>query len=556
MTLSVAALASCSNDETLDTNRSAISFRSLVEGMTRGTSVTVANLDQFKVTAVGNGKVYMDKVAVNGSESGAKWATEGTYYWPASQLDFYGYAPADAQGVTLNETTRTIADFTPAQKVEEQKDLVIACNTGTKESNQETGVPMNFRHALSQVVVKTKCPAENMKVEVIGIKVANVAGKGTFTFPADVTTGKDTRQLDFSLWSGLGDATAAYMKRGDAPVTLTRDAQDITFADRFILVPQQLTAWAGNNEDKETYLSVLCRISNVSGDNVTQLYPSEEGKYGFSTAGTCRLERNLFAGRRKELDRRASPLDKRLCRVGGRQHEAPVLLAVCPGIDARGPQRGGGEADEHTAQGNGGPSVKPLEPDGCRRGGEHGELLRHQRTGALQLPPCLRQRHPQRSRQPGSLQFHQHQPLRAQAVRQLHQLSHHQALHRRGLCLPVDFGGNPVAGRTGAGDGRPLPRRAGAGHHLVCRPQGDHQGGECGHCAEGRTRAGHLVVAHLGDFCRRGADHPREDVPCKGSIRVCLRVHAGQPRLVRDGRSGVPRASMCRPSRHSPAVRS
>lgn len=35
MTLSVAALASCSNDETLDTNRSAISFRSLVEGMTR-----------------------------------------------------------------------------------------------------------------------------------------------------------------------------------------------------------------------------------------------------------------------------------------------------------------------------------------------------------------------------------------------------------------------------------------------------------------------------------------------------------------------------------------
>lgn len=173
MTLSVAALASCSNDETLDTNRSAISFRSLVEGMTRGTSVTVANLDQFKVTAVGNGKVYMDKVAVNGSESGAKWATEGTYYWPAFQLDFYGYAPADVQGVTLNEATRTIADFTPAQKVEEQKDLVIACNTGTKESNQETGVPMNFRHALSQVVVKAKCPAENMKVEVIGIKVAN-----------------------------------------------------------------------------------------------------------------------------------------------------------------------------------------------------------------------------------------------------------------------------------------------------------------------------------------------------------------------------------------------
>lgn len=115
----------------------------------------------------------MDKVAVNGSESGAKWATEGTYYWPAFQLDFYGYAPADAQGVTLNEATRTIADFTPAQKVEEQKDLVIACNTGTKESNQETGVPMNFRHALSQVVVKAKCPAENMKVEVIGVKVAN-----------------------------------------------------------------------------------------------------------------------------------------------------------------------------------------------------------------------------------------------------------------------------------------------------------------------------------------------------------------------------------------------
>ena len=78
--------------------------------------MTVANLDQFKVTAVGNGKVYMDKVAVNGSESGAKWATEGTYYWPAFQLNFYGYAPADVQGVTLNEATRTIADFTPHRR--------------------------------------------------------------------------------------------------------------------------------------------------------------------------------------------------------------------------------------------------------------------------------------------------------------------------------------------------------------------------------------------------------------------------------------------------------
>lgn len=61
MTLSVAALASCSNDETLDTNRSAISFRSLVEGMTRGTSVTVANLDQFKVIAVATEKSIWTK---------------------------------------------------------------------------------------------------------------------------------------------------------------------------------------------------------------------------------------------------------------------------------------------------------------------------------------------------------------------------------------------------------------------------------------------------------------------------------------------------------------
>lgn len=343
MTLSVAALASCSNDETLDTNRSAISFRSLVEGMARGTSVTVANLDQFKVTAVGNGKVYMDKVAVNGSESGAKWATEGTYYWPAFQLDFYGYAPADAQGVTLNETTRTIADFTPAQKVEEQKDLVIACNTGTKESNQETGVPMNFRHALSQVVVKAKCPAENMKVEVIGIKVANSMPTPSRPLP------------------------------GPAKWTPRRR-------------------------------SVPCRSVRTTS----------------TTPSVCRHTPTPATG------------------------ATTVRPTTCTTWQSPRPAKSG-------------------------------------------LPPT------------------------------------------------------PTTG---------------PGHHLVCRPPGDHQGGECGHRAEGRTRAGHLVVAHLGDFCRRGADHPREDVPCKGSIRACLRVHAGQPRLVRDGRSGVPRASMCRPSRHSPAVRS
>ncbi len=170
----------------------------------------------------------MDKVAVNGSESGAKWATEGTYYWPAFQLDFYGYAPADAQGVTLNETTRTIADFTPAQKVEEQKDLVIACNTGTKESNQETGVPMNFRHALT--AVRFVCGDDMRPGTIRRITLKEVCTSGVY-------------DLGAAQWSSV-DNPSAFVQELDTPTEGTADVPLTTGPQTFMMLPQTLPAGA------------------------------------------------------------------------------------------------------------------------------------------------------------------------------------------------------------------------------------------------------------------------------------------------------------------------
>lgn len=512
--------------------------------------------------------------------SGKVWASANTYYWPGStcRLRFFAYAPRENDAYAFSGADAAGAPplrcVIPAE-AGEQKDLLVASTDGLP-GDYHQAVSLTFRHALT--AVRFVCGDDMRPGTIRRITLKEVCTSGVY-------------DLGAAQWSSV-DNPSAFVQELDTPTEGTADVPLTTGPQTFMMLPQTLPAGAEIevlfNDGTEDHLltasiggtlwpmgkTVTYRISTTSINWVYTLEAKGPRPYSF----------------RGEYDEYAVT-SYRTHVVTGQQE--PVAWSETYSLDGGKswtdvPPRwtngfvGSGEGStkprsyslyvrEQTPVIHNGAAEKLMNtpPKGTadrpwnlsnRTGADAVENTANcyviNGPGHYCFPPCLRQRHPQRSRHPGSLQFHQHQPLRAQAVRQLHQLPHRQALHRRGLCLPADVGGNPVAGRTGTGDGRPLSRRAGPGHHLVCRPPGDHQGGECGHRAEGRTRAGHLVVAHLGDFCRRGADHPREDVPREGSIRACLRVHAGQPRLVRDGRSGVPRASMCRPSRHSPAVRS
>ena len=299
-------LGACTNDEVIDVKQTgSIDLRPLIENSTRATATTVANLGSFKVDVLKGTETY-GAMTVTGSDNGTKWTTSPLTYWPSNasqQLDFYAYAPTTTTGVTINGTDKKITSYTPSTTVADQKDLVIAYNTGTKTANEASGVPLLFKHALSQIEVKAKCANANMKVEIIGVKVVSVAKDGTFTFPTATTESGQGKELARTLWAPSSEKTA-YMVRNSAPVELTKTAQSLmpSTSGTFMLIPQAITPWNKQNNATTagSYISVLCRISNVSGDNETLIFPTTAGKYGFSAVaiGTTKSDKTWEPGKK------------------------------------------------------------------------------------------------------------------------------------------------------------------------------------------------------------------------------------------------------------------
>lgn len=294
--MAATALASCTNDDLVEVNQGeGIAFRaSLDKALTRGTTTNLQNLNAFKVTAFGQDETnnYFTNMSVTSTDQGANWKTGSTYYWPGFELKFFAYAPQDLTGVSVDKNGQKVADFSPVQAVKDQTDLVVSYNTGNKADNEDKGVALNFKHALSQIEVLAKCSNEKIKIEVLGVKMVNAAAKANFAFPNVETDAQ--YKLEQNLWSDWkekDDHSKAYMIKGEknSPVTLTATPESLMFDEgSMMLIPQKLDKWDGTESTQGAYLSVLCRIYSLDNGNETLLYPrptkddSKTGKYAFS----------------------------------------------------------------------------------------------------------------------------------------------------------------------------------------------------------------------------------------------------------------------------------
>lgn len=289
--LAASVMVSCSNDDIVDVNHGeGIAFRtSLDRALTRANATTLQNMTEFNVTAIGNNANYFTDMTV--TKIGDEWKPAHTYYWPGYELSFFAYTPK-ISGVSISNDSKAIKDFSPAQKAAEQKDLLVSFNKGDK-TNENNGIAMNFKHALSQIEVLAKCSNDKIKIEVLGVKMENAAAKADFTFPKEVTTTDYT--LPQEQWSNLqekDDHSKAYMIKGEKNMVLTDKAQSIMFGDNnFMLIPQAQEKWNGTDSKTGTYLSVLCRIYSLDGGKETLLYPrptqddNKNGKYAFAAVG-------------------------------------------------------------------------------------------------------------------------------------------------------------------------------------------------------------------------------------------------------------------------------
>ena len=240
------------------------------------TDVTTGNFDSFEVTAIGNGAIYFDNVTF--SKGASVWESNPLYFWPAYALDFYAYnTPADGNGTFTRNITTTAPQtltYSPAAELSKQEDLVAVSATGKTESdnNSKSAIELTFNHYLTQVVVNAKCSNSGYIVVVDGVKLANLAGEGTYTFSTDKMVAT----------SGLvNSATSSDYSSTFTSKTLTSSTQEVMAdaAGKWYLVPQTVKAWDRENNmtntgassstyDHGTYLALKVKITSKAKNKI------------------------------------------------------------------------------------------------------------------------------------------------------------------------------------------------------------------------------------------------------------------------------------------------
>ncbi len=285
--VAVALLSSCSVDQPVKmSGHDGISFRASVGASTKASEVNASNLTGFNVTAIGNGASYFTDMAV--SVDGGTCTAAKTYYWPSYELGFYAYANVSGGTVSITNSAKTISGVTPAAAASEQTDMIVAYETGNKTDNEDAGVPLNFRHALSQVVVKAaNLSTSGIQIKVAGVKLGNILDRGTFTYPAAATTTQNSGTLSQSLWNtSAAELTDYTIAKAATDSVLNATAKSIMFGGAaWMVIPQQLTARASfaDGDDHGSSIGVMVQILDAGG---TQLYPASGYAYTNIPIGT------------------------------------------------------------------------------------------------------------------------------------------------------------------------------------------------------------------------------------------------------------------------------
>lgn len=288
MAMTAMLIASCSSDDVVSTNTGrAIDFRTSVG--TRGTETTTANIDKFWVTAIDEaGANYFSKQEYKKEKEGAFFTSSPLYYWPADTLNFFAYSPSEKDlgaTVTINKDTKTLADFSPAAKIADQKDFVTATASGKRAANETKGVDLKFEHRLSQIEIKAKNTNAGYIYKVVGVRIGKPVSKGTFTFSTNTWSLTTTKKANYEV------------EYATNPRTLTADAATMmgTANDNAMLLPQQLVAWASatdkTNNANGAYIALKIQITTKDGARV---YPAK-GDYDWAAVA---IDTNWEAGKK------------------------------------------------------------------------------------------------------------------------------------------------------------------------------------------------------------------------------------------------------------------
>ncbi len=283
--------AGCSKTEVVGPqNRKGINFAAYTAKTTKAAQkdVTTENLDNFKVTAFGNGAIYFDNLTFKKSTESIEsteitvWKSDTKYFWPAFPLTFCAYntpsgydTPVQPTGFYIARDRKTL-EVRPAAKLADQEDLAAAYAANMTEINAtsagNTALPLTFNHYLTQVIVQAKNARSTTGYQVVvdGVKIANMAWEGIYTFRTNTMTAREgTVSSEHSM-----DYTATF-----DPKELTQTAQEVMTnagTGKWYLIPQSVTSWDPKtdrtNTNNGTYLALKVKITANSG--ALKIYPA------------------------------------------------------------------------------------------------------------------------------------------------------------------------------------------------------------------------------------------------------------------------------------------
>lgn len=326
------ALTSCSQEELL-TDRQAngadglISFRARTGKTTRAQDLTSDNLTSFMVYGYkGTPEMDFDKyVEANGAggeepvemteyfgwEEFTKddvtgyFNSEKDYYYPVdnSFLIFPCYAPASVKGVeALNTGGIKFNNFTVADNIEEQVDLVADIVNCMRWSDSAYGASVAFEHMLSKVYVAgAKNTNDSYNYQVAGVKFGNIhkSGNGRYMVSSEMPAEEEDKNPAYDyvnagsypvVWTFSDDEPVDELSViFETPVTIKEEETDLMggfdSTGSFMMIPQQLVhSVSEGTEEAESptlemksgvaYIALLLRITDTEGNVV---YPFDQG---------------------------------------------------------------------------------------------------------------------------------------------------------------------------------------------------------------------------------------------------------------------------------------
>lgn len=271
--LAAVAMVSCAKDEAIEINNGeAIGFAATSGRTTRTATIDgVDELNKFRVwgfhqaDATADETVLMKNVLVEKDGNG-DWGYGNPYFWPTvGTCDFYGIYPTTddvaTSPITVDMANKTVSyDIYTGNMLDwNPTDWLYAVNAD--EARQDTKVPMNFRHAMAQIVFQVKNTNENLKVIIpegtIDLKCASQ--KGVYTLPSEDTAIAEYKDRVMGSWdvADLSEGHGCFVWANIKGATLD-GVSECSVADfmaedgAMVTVPQTVAAYENNTDGLNT----------------------------------------------------------------------------------------------------------------------------------------------------------------------------------------------------------------------------------------------------------------------------------------------------------------